>query len=75
MDDRLHELLQFGQGNPFLGAADEPNEADPVLDEFFAQIELIKGDIRIMRGNVIELKQDYADILDQVRRSALCVWP
>jgi t-SNARE complex subunit (syntaxin) len=65
MEDRFGELLQFGKGNPFL---DEPaaEEPEPFMDEFFAKVEQIRGQIKQMRGGVIELKQDYTAALDQV---------
>src|SRR4051794_35897021 len=66
MEDRLGELRQFGQGNPFMDEA-APEDPEPFLDEFFAKVEEIRGEIKQMRGNVIELKQDYAAALDQVR--------
>lgn len=70
MEDRLGELLQFGQGNPFLN---EPaaEEQEPFLDEFFAKVEQIRSQIKTMRGGVIELKQDYAAALDQARHLCL----
>jgi len=67
MEDRLAELKQLGQGNPFATPAPHAEEeGDPTLDEFFQATEKIRGEIKEMRGIVIELKADYADALNQV---------
>ena len=61
----MGELLQFGQGNPFLS---EPtvDEAEPFMEEFFAKVDQIRAQIKLMRTTVLELKQDYSNALDQV---------
>lgn len=66
MDDRLGELLQFGQGNPFMDVPEPPQAQEPVLDEFFNQIETLRREIQSMRGLVLELKDEYAATLTKV---------
>eukprot|EP01128_Nolandella_sp_AFSM9_P006457 TRINITY_DN3325_c0_g1_i1.p1 TRINITY_DN3325_c0_g1~~TRINITY_DN3325_c0_g1_i1.p1 ORF type:complete len:265 (+),score=68.20 TRINITY_DN3325_c0_g1_i1:236-1030(+) len=65
MDDRLGELLAFGEGNPFMDVPDEPRN-EPLLDQYFNEIENCRNDLKQMRGNVLELKREYADTLASV---------
>lgn len=65
MEDRLAELQQLSQGNPYANVRID-EQPDPLLEEFFNTTEKIRAEVKEMRGIVIELRGDYADALNQV---------